>query len=109
LGRRVYLAAVVVLASAMEGGITEKRAARLREMTGVSLRTLRRWREWWRGAFPVTALWRGEQGRFIPAVEIAALPLSLLGRFSGEDEQARLIAMLRFLTPLTVRSAAEAS
>jgi hypothetical protein len=105
LGRRVYLAAVVVLASAMDGGITQKRAARLRELTGVSLRTLRRWRAWWREAFPITAFWRREQGRFSPAVDVTTIPLSLLRRFSGEDEQARLVAMLRFLAPLTVRSA----
>ena len=46
LGRRMYLAAVVVLATAMQGGITAKRAARLHELVGVSLRTLKRWRAW---------------------------------------------------------------
>lgn len=105
LGRRVYLGAVVVLASAMEGGITVKRASRLREIAGVSVRTLRRWRVWWREAFVRTPFWRGAQGRFVPAVDPAALPTCLLDRFFGEDEQARVIAMLRFLTPLTVRSA----
>ncbi len=104
LGRRVYLAAVVVLGSAMEGGVTVKRAERLRELVGVSVRTLRRWREWWREAFPITAFWRRIQGRFIPALDAATLPLSLLRRFCGEDEQARLVEMLRFLAPLTVRS-----
>ena len=105
LGQRVYLAAVVVLASAMEGGVTVKRAERLHELVGVSVRTLRRWRAWWRGAFRETAFWRKAQGNFAPAVDVSALPRSLLERFSGADEQARLIQALRFLAPLTIRSA----
>jgi len=41
LGRRVYLAAVVVLVSAMVQGITEKRAAAMQELVGVSRRSAR--------------------------------------------------------------------
>ena len=106
LGRRVYLGAVVVLATAMTGGITAKRAEKLRELVGVSLRTLRRWRAWWRGAFAESSFWKAARGRFSPPVETGALPSSLLERFSGPDERERLIRMLAFLGPLTTTSAA---
>ena len=95
LGRRVYLGAIVVLVSAMEGGVSLKRAARLRELLGVSLRTLKRWRRWWRESFVGSSFWKHAQGYFMPAVEESALPASALERFVGEDLQARLIEFLK--------------
>ncbi len=105
LGRRVYLGAVVVLATAMTGGITAKRAARLHELVGVSLRTLRRWRGWWRREFTETSFWKAARGRFSPPVETESLPASLLERLAGEDEQTRLIRTLALLGPLTTTAA----
>lgn len=102
-GRRVYWAAVVVLASALWCGITARRAARLQEWIGVSLRTLRRWRRWWRERFVCTPFWRGLRGHFMPPVDLATLPASLLARFAG-DERERVIGALRFLAPLTTRA-----
>jgi hypothetical protein len=61
LGRHVYLGAVVVLVTAMQGGITSARAQRLHELLGVSVRTLKRWRAWWRTTFVATAFWRAVQ------------------------------------------------
>ena len=107
LGRRVYLAAVVVLASAMQGGITAKRAARLHALVGVSFRTLKRWRAWWRAGFTDSAFWRGVRGRFSPPVDVQGLSGSLLERFSGKDERERLIQTLAFLGPLTTTSASK--
>ncbi len=104
LGRRVYWAAVVVLVSAMASGITTTRATRLRECVGVSVRTLRRWRAWWLGAFVAGACWRAARGRFAPAVDEGALPASLIERFAAGDEQQRLSLVLRFLAPLTTRT-----
>ena len=102
LGRRVYLGAVVVLVTAMLGGVTATRAAQLREWLGVSVRTLKRWRAWWRETFVASAFWRGAQGRFMPPVAIETLPASLLERFAG-DERTRLLHTLEFLAPLTTR------
>ena len=104
LGRRVYLGAVVVLVTAMLGGITATRAAQLREWLGVNVRTLKRWRVWWRETFVASPFWRGAQGRFMPPVAIEALPASLLARFAGE-ERTRLRSALAFLAPLTTRLA----
>ena len=104
LGRRVYLGAVVLLVSAMQGGVTDKRAAKLRESLGVSRRTLWRWRSWWRQSFPVSDFWKRERGRFMPPLQDGPLPASLLDRFSGEDERVKLIQILSFLAPLTTQS-----
>src|SRR5690554_1758113 len=48
LGRRVFLGAVVVLVTTLSSGLTGKRVAVLCEQFNVSVRTLRRWQEWWR-------------------------------------------------------------
>jgi hypothetical protein len=100
LGRRVYLAAVVVLACVLRQGPTPWRVARLRELLGVSADTLARWHRWWGEAFVRTAFWRAARGRFARPVDDADLPRELLARFPG-DPTGSLVAMLRFLTPLT--------
>jgi hypothetical protein len=101
LGRRVYLAAVVVLICALRDGVTPRRAARLRALVGVSLRTLERWRAWWLEEFPATGFWRRARARFSPPVEVAAFPSSLLDRFLGAELRERLAALLSFLSPIT--------
>lgn len=100
LGRRVYLAAVVVLASVLRQGPTPARVARLRELLGVRADTLARWHRWWRDVFVRTAFWKGARGRFGQPVADTDLPRDLLARFSG-DSLSQLIALLRFLSPLT--------
>ena len=78
-----------VLVSAMIHGITEKRAAALRDLVGVSKRTLERWRRWWRDELPQSRFWRVARGRFASPLEPSSLPASLLQRF-GEPGQLRL-------------------
>jgi hypothetical protein len=99
LGRRVYLAVVVVLVSAMAQGLTPWRAAKLDEALGVDRRTFARWREWWLESFPSTPTWRTGRGRFMPPVDEGELPRSMLERFVAADPFGRLTAMLRFLSP----------
>jgi hypothetical protein len=105
LGRRVYLGAVVVLACVLRYGPTPTRVARLREVLGVSGDTLRRWHRWWRTAFVRTAFWRAARARFVPPLDEATLPATLLARFPGEADTA-MVALLRFLTPLSTLGAA---
>jgi len=100
LGRRVYLGGVVVLAIAMQQGLTPVRAQRLRELFGVSRRTLDRWRAWWRDAFVDSDFWKAAKAFFSPPVAEAGLPLSMLERF-GADEDSRLAPLLRFLMPIS--------
>lgn len=103
-GRRVYLGPVFVLVSAMIHGITEKRAAALRELVGVSRRTLERWRRWWLKVFPHSPFWRGARGRLRSPVGCDELPASLLERFGRPGESECALGALRFLAPLTAGS-----
>jgi hypothetical protein len=107
LGRRVYLALVVVLSSGRPAGSNSGTSA----LAGlaVPLRTLERWRSWWQGAFAATPLWCSAGGSFMPPVNVAGLPASLLARFTGIDAAARLSGMLRWLSPLTARTSERAA
>jgi hypothetical protein len=102
LGRRVYVAlAVVVLAvkrNKINVAITE-----LVETLGIPERTVARWRQWWLGLFPVTALWQSTCARFMPPVPIADLPTSLIARFTGIAHEA-MLRLLNFLSPLSVQT-----
>jgi len=102
LGRRVYLGAVVVLVSAMTGGVSAKRAAAMRAWVGVTIRTLQRWRAWWLRTFPQTAFWQGARAQLAPPVDERRLPGSLLERFA-DDLVDGLASCLRFLAPITTR------
>ncbi len=99
LGRRVYFAAVVVLASIMRHGATPERLRRLHEVAGVSGTTVVRWRRWWRSVFTRTAFWRAARAVLVPPVAEVDLPDSLLARFRGTPK-TRLVALLRFLGPI---------
>jgi hypothetical protein len=103
LGRKIYLGAVVVLATALRHGLTPWRLRRLRELFGVSARTLKRWRAFWRVTFAESAFWRAARGRFLPPVAAEALPGALLERFTGEPP---LAWMLTFIAPVTTTSCA---
>jgi len=103
LGRKVYLGAVVVLASAMRQGPTPTRVAKLHNLLGVDERTLRRWRKWWQQIFCEGSFWRTARARFMPPVAAATLPRGLLERFAG-DWHNRLHDLLRFVSPITTTS-----
>lgn len=100
LGRRVYLGLVVVLATAMQQGVTPVRAQKLKESLGVSLLTLARWREWWRTIFAQSTFWKEKRAYLVPPPNADGFPLTLLERF-GAEEEVSLLALLRFLTPLS--------
>ena len=100
LGRRVYFATVVVLASVLRHGPTPTRMRRLQELVGVSRRTVERWCRWWRTAFVEDPFWRVISAALMPPVGVALLPSSLLDRFDGDNE-TRLVALLRCLGPIT--------
>lgn len=104
LGRRVYLGLAVVLVSARPAR-QRPAAARLSEVLAVPLRTLERWRCWWREEFPLTPLWRGACARFMPPVDSDLLPKSLLEHFVGTPTET-LLRLLVFLSPSTVRAIA---
>jgi hypothetical protein len=110
LGRRVYLGAIVVLATAMRDGINAVRAARLKELFGVSRKTLDRWRAWWRETLPASRFWQSVRARLMPAIDEGSLPSSLLACFTSCDgDDGALVALLQLLRPITTTPGLEAS
>lgn len=103
LGRKVYWGLVVVLVSAMRHGLQAERLRVLRESLGVDRRTLEHWRAWWLGAFAQSSFWQAARARFLPALDPATLPGSLCDAF-GVECRDRLLALLRFLSPITTGS-----
>jgi hypothetical protein len=100
LGRKVYLATVVTLISALMLGTTPSRLARLSVVPGLDRRTLARWRTWWRSIFSDGSFATVARAAVATPINLAALPVSLLERFAGDVRQ-QLIALLGFLAPLT--------
>jgi hypothetical protein len=82
-----------------EGGAARMR--RLKELVGVDRRSLERWRRWWREIFTATPFWQIARASFMPPVEEDRLPATMLERFVGNSLTERMIALLRFLAPIT--------
>jgi hypothetical protein len=99
LGRKVYLTATIILIAILREGATERRMRRLKEIVGVDRRTVARWRIWWR-LISASPFWTGARAAFMPPVDEDRLPAVLLERFAG-DATERMLALLRFLAPLT--------
>ena len=100
LGRKIYLAAIVVLISIMRNGVTASRMEGIGEAIRVDRRTVERWRAWWRDAFTATPFWRIARAAFMPPVDHDHLPAALIERFIGGDQE-QLLGLLRFLGPIT--------
>ena len=83
LGRKVYLAAMVVLIAIMREGATAARMRQLSGLVGVDRRTVERWREWWRDTFTANPFWQIGRAAFMPPVDQDRLPASLIERFTG--------------------------
>lgn len=96
LGRRVFVAAAVVVIAAMRGA----NRTVLSRYVDVSCRTLRRWRRWWRDLFPQTRLWVATCGRLRRPIAADQLPGAMLAAFAGAGRD-QLLAFLRWLAPLT--------
>ena len=116
LGRRVYVGAVVLLASVAAQLLSALRDARA--ATGVPGRTLRRWGLWWRDTFPQSPTWVELRARFAPPPpDEVALPNSLLARLGSDlEQQQRASAVVdvcdlaaRLLAPITTLSVPDGS
>lgn len=97
LGRKVYVGAVVVVATIF--ALTLAAASAVRRATGVPSRTTRRWLRWWRGPFVATPVFVELAARVI-ALDRARLPISILEAMSGAPA-LRIEKLLRWLAPLT--------
>ena len=103
LGRRVYLAAVVILVSAMRQGPNSRRVGELSKHFGADESTIARWQTFWRKHFPQTPFWKVARASFLPLGEIVSLPYSLVNAFlSHHPPWEGWTLLLRFLSPITV-------
>jgi len=103
LGRKVYLAAVVLLVAAMRQGPSPRRVPEVTKRFEAGRRTIARWQRFWREQFPLTRFWKVKRGYFMRPLEVAALPRSLLEAFLRSDDPINSWArLLRFLSPITI-------
>lgn len=100
LGRRVYVAVVLMLVSPRGGA--QGRA--LCALLTIPERTLDRWRTWWAQDFSCTPFWQSKRERFAVPVETTQLPQSLLARFDKDSAADRMMQLLRFVSPLSTRA-----
>lgn len=100
LGRKRFLSAVVLLASAARHGARPALALALQRAYGVSRSTLERWQRWWREAVPRTPFWSVAKTRVMPPIHPSRVALELVQRFGARDEIERLVGVLRFIASL---------
>jgi hypothetical protein len=100
LGRRVYWGAVFVLIGVMRHGATAAKLQQLRDLIGVSGRTLTRWRTWWLTLFARSSFWKAARASVGAPIPASGLPHELFKRFQGNGEE-KLLAFLRFLSPIS--------
>jgi hypothetical protein len=106
LGRRAYVGAVVIVASAVALAAASARAAK--RATGIAPRTARRWLRWWRGPFTMSAPFVELTARLLPSFSRSALPTSVLERLGGEPA-VRITRLLVWLAPITTASTPDGS
>src|SRR6185437_3687874 len=103
LGGRVYVGAVVIVASVL--ALAARSAGAAQRATGIAARTTRRWLRWWRGPFTTSAPFVELSARLVPSVARGTLPSSILERLPGESA-LRVRQLLAWLAPITGSSPA---
>lgn len=102
LGRTVYLAAIVIVVSAMRQGPTPRRISELSKRFGADESTIARWQTFWREHFPQTPFWKVARAGFVTLGEIVSLPYSLVDTFLRRHPPCDgWTLLLRFLSPIT--------
>jgi len=103
LGRKVYLAAIVILVSAMRQGPNPRRVSELSKRFGADESTIARWQSFWREHFPQTPFWKVARAGFLALGEIVDLPYSLVDAFLRHHPPWKgWTLLLQFLSPITV-------
>ncbi len=95
----------MTLACALSAGVSIRRAAALTDGLHIPLRTLQRWRRWWLAEFVQTPFWQAKRALVMPTFVESSLPESRRPRFQAEGDWGHWPRLLRFLTPLTSRTA----
>ena len=100
LGRRVYVAAIVLLGTAWRGAASGRALRALCTALRVPRMTFDRWLAWWSETFPLTRCWQTLRGDFMPPLS-GILPAALLTRLNAEDSLQRLAQVLQLIAPLS--------
>jgi hypothetical protein len=100
LWRRVYLGAVVIVASMV--ALALRAAKETQRRTGVPSRTTSRWLGWWQGAFVGTEVFVTICARLV-GVDVGRVPASIVDRLASTGTE-RVRRMLEWLSPLTTGS-----
>lgn len=102
-GRRWYAGVVVLLVSVVSSGSHTNRLELNKLMTtlNVDMRTVKRWKAWWRTTFERTKFWQAKQGLLSPLQhELPALERLWLAYWNETADS--VITLLQFLSPITV-------
>ena len=104
-GRKVFFSVWVLLLLVLRDGAKPERLGEVAAQHGVSVRTLYRWRRWWRELGPDGEWWRRVSGLWVVPPVPAQMPGPLLAAVSGIAEAAAtVVAALRcLLDPLWPR------
>ena len=100
MGRRVYFGAVVIVVMALrQNRAAGASANELKDMFGISKKTLIRWINYFREEFPVSTKWQQLRGRVHSSVSNKKLPGNLLAYFihNRDSVEEGLVDCLRFL------------
>ena len=100
MGRRVYWGCVILVVMALKQNRPHATSARrIKEMFGISRKTLKRWIAYFRDEFPASIQWQRLRGRLASTVSNTALPAGLINYFVEifQSPQQAIIGCLRFL------------
>jgi len=105
LGRKVYWAAAVVVATVIAHRSARDAMRLVQRELGVSSSTVACWRRWWR-ALTGMAYWVQARGRLPVELDVEAIPASLLSEYAGHAGE-RMVRLLQWVQPFTARIAPE--
>jgi hypothetical protein len=100
MGRRVYWGAtILVVVTLRQQRLKGFNVGKVKELFGLSEKTLERWMEFYREEFPSSPQWKRLRGHLGVVVKNSEIPASLLVQFvrSHRDEEKGLIACLHFM------------
>ena len=100
MGRRVYWGCVILVVMSLKQNRPDGPSARkIKEMFGISRKTLKRWMSYFRDEFPASMQWQQLRGRLAATVSNHELPAELINYFlkNFPSPQQALIGCLKFL------------
>lgn len=100
MGRKVYWGCVILVVMTLRQNRPDGTSARkVKELLGISRKTLKRWILYFRDEFPISVQWQRLRGRVDSTVRNTALPGDLVNYFlkNVDSPDQGIIACLRFL------------